>query len=99
MANADTEQEPAGVLGVDPLVRLRDRRRVVGPHVHDRGGHDDHGGGVEGALDEPEIGQHPPPQAQPGSTEAECLRLGHEAHAGVVVVGRVEPCPEGAELW
>jgi len=24
--------------------------------------------------------------------------LGHEAHAGVVV-GRVEPCPEGAELW
>jgi hypothetical protein len=99
MADAHAEQEPAGVLGVDPLERLRDRRRVVGPHVHDRGGHDDHGGGVEGALGEGETGQRPPSQAQPRSTEAERLRLGHEAHAGVVVVGRVEPCPEGAELW
>jgi hypothetical protein len=61
MADADAEQEPAGVFGVDPLVRLGDRRGVVGPHVHDRGGHDDRGGGVEGAFGEGEIGQHPLP--------------------------------------
>jgi hypothetical protein len=51
MADADAQQETAGVRGVDAVERGGDGRGVVGPDVHDPRGHDQRRGCDEQILD------------------------------------------------
>src|SRR5699024_8632261 len=50
IADADAEQEPAGMVVGDPAPGLRDFAGVCGPHVDDSGGDTDPAGRVEQLL-------------------------------------------------
>ena len=61
MADADAEQEAAGVGRGDPVVRRRDLGGGRAPHVHDAGGDGEAAGGVEQLLGEEQVrGREPP---------------------------------------
>ncbi len=81
-----------------PPVGARDQRRVVGPHVDDRGGNGDGRGGVQDPFHKAEVGHRPGTQAKPGGRVAEGFGLDDERGAGRVVVDGAEPSAEGPEL-
>src|SRR5690606_7144239 len=55
VSDTHTQQETAGVFGLDPVVGTGERLRVGLPHVDDARGHGDALGRVEQGLDDPQI--------------------------------------------
>lgn len=55
VADAHAEQETTGMALLQPTVGRGQRGRVVAPHVHDRGRHDDVVRRVQHSLDEPQV--------------------------------------------
>ena len=93
VADADAEQEAAGMGGGDPVVGRRDVLGGRGPHVDDAGGDGQVRGGVEQLLGEEQVGGRRP--ADPDRAVAERLDLLGETRGELVAA---PPDPDAAEF-
>ena len=82
----------------DPLIPLGDGPRIVGPHVDDGGRHRDRAGCVEHPFDELKLAPRTAAATEPGRRVAQRLGLCDETAPSVVVVPRVEPGPDAAQV-
>ena len=93
MADADAEQEAAGVDRGDPVVRRRDLGGGRAPHVHDARGDGEAAGGVEQLLGEEQVRGRGP--ADPHRAVAERLDLLRQARGELVAT---PPDPDAAQF-